>query len=196
MEISYPHIIENCIGEKLIFKEIQKEPDGDRLLVENYVTPGHGPLMHTHWLQDESLTVVNGKIGYQVQGQPAQWAGEGETILFKRGVPHRFWNAGQEVLHCKGWLKPANTIIFFLSSIYAAQNKSGKAEPEVFDGTYLITRYSTEYDLPEIPRFVKGITMPLTYYLGRFLGKYKHFRDAPEPVSGSSSPTLSAGKLF
>ena len=64
MKIVYPHTIENCIGEKLIFKELQKEPDGDRLIVENYVTPNHGPLMHTHWLQDESLTVVNGKIGY------------------------------------------------------------------------------------------------------------------------------------
>ncbi|MEJ0083091.1 MAG: cupin domain-containing protein [Puia sp.] len=184
MKIAYPHTIENCIGEKLIFKELQKEPDGDRLIVENYVAPDQGPLMHTHWLQDESLTVVNGKIGYQVLGQAEQFAGEGETVLFKRGVPHRFWNAGQEVLHCKGWLKPANTIMFFLSSIYAAQNKSGKAEPEKFDGAYLMTRYSSEYDLPEIPTFVKKIIIPITYFLGRVLGKYKHFRDAPEPITG------------
>jgi hypothetical protein len=25
MKIVYPHIIENCMGEKLIFKELQKE---------------------------------------------------------------------------------------------------------------------------------------------------------------------------
>jgi len=182
MNIIYPHIIENCIGEKLVFKELQKEPDGDRLLVDNYVQPGHGPLMHTHWLQDESLTVVNGRIGYQVQGQPEQFAGEGETVLFRRGVPHRFWNAGQDELRCKGWIKPANTIVFFLSSVYAAQNKSGKAQPEQFDGAFLLTRYSTEYDLPEIPKFVKKIIIPLTYTVGKLLGKYKHFRDAPEPV--------------
>jgi len=184
MKIAYLHSIENCIGEKLIFRELQKEPDGDRLLVENYVTSGQGPLMHTHWLQDESLTVINGQIGYQVQGQPEQYANEGETVLFKRGVPHRFWNAGQEVLHCKGWIKPANTIAFFLSSIYAAQNKSGKAQPEPFDSAYLLTRYSTEYDLPEIPRFVKKIIIPLTYYMGKFLGKYEHFKNAPEAVKG------------
>jgi len=182
MEITYPYIIENCIGEKLIFREIQKEPDGDRLLVENYVTPTHGPVMHTHWLQDESLTIIKGQIGYQVQGQPAQYANEGETVLFKRGVPHRFWNAGQEVLHCQGWIKPANTIVFFLSSIYAAQNKSGKAQPEQFDAAYLLTRYSSEYDLPEIPRFVKKVIIPITYYIGKLLGKYKHFKNAPEPV--------------
>jgi quercetin dioxygenase-like cupin family protein len=184
MTIDYPHIIENCIGEKLIFKELQKEPDGDRLIVENYVEPGHGPLMHTHLLQDESLTVVYGQIGYQVQGQPAQYAGKGETLLFKRGVPHRFWNAGEEVLHCKGWIKPANTVVFFLSSVYAAQNKSGKAQPEQFDGAYLLKRYSTEFDLPEIPAFVKKIVIPITYYIGKLLGKYKHFKNAPEPVRG------------
>jgi len=182
MKFTYPHVIENCVGEKIIFKELQKEPDGDRLIVENYVTPGHGPVMHTHKLQDECLTVVKGKIGYQVLGQPEQYANVGETVLFKRGTPHRFWNAGEDVLHCAGWIKPANTIVFFLSSIYAAQNKSGKAQPEQFDGAYLLTRYSTEYDLPEIPVIVKKVIIPSTYYIGKMLGKYLHFKDAPEPV--------------
>jgi len=186
MNITYPHTIENCIGEKLIFQEVQKEPDGDKVIVENYVTSGSGPLMHTHWLQDEELTVINGRLGYQVQGQPEQYANEGETVLFKRGTPHRFWNDGKEVLHCKGWVKPANTIVFFLTSIYAAQNKSGKAQPEQFDGAYLIKRYSSEYDLPGIPGFVKKTIIPLTYYIGKLLGKYKHFKNAPEPVTAAN----------
>ena len=184
MKITYPHVIENCMGEKIIFKELLKEPDGDRLVGENYVTPGNGPVMHTHWLQDESLTVVKGKIGYQVKGQPEKFAYAGETVLFKRGVPHRFWNAGQEPLHCKAWIKPAHTIVFFLSSIFAAQNKSGKAQPELFDAAYLLYRYSAEYDLTEIPKFVKKIIIPIIYYTGKVLGKYTHFNNAPEPVRG------------
>jgi quercetin dioxygenase-like cupin family protein len=182
MKITYPHVIENCIGEKLIFKELIKEPDGDRVVGENFVAPGVGPVMHTHWLQDESLTVIKGTIGYQVLGQPEQFAQEGETVLFKRGVPHRFWNAGQEVLHCRAWIKPANTIVFFLSAIFAAQNKSGKAQPEMFDAAYLLTRYSSEYDMNEIPGFVKKLIIPLIYFTGKILGKYKHFRNAPDPV--------------
>ena len=138
--------------------------------------------MHTHWLQDECLTVVNGKIGYQVLGQEEQFAEVGETILFKRGVPHRFWNAGEDMLNCKGWIYPANTIIFFLSSIYAAQNKTGTGQPEKFDGAYLMTRYASEYDMPEIPKFVKKTIIPITYFVGKLLGKYKHFEDAPMPV--------------
>jgi quercetin dioxygenase-like cupin family protein len=182
MTINYPQTIENCVGEKLTFLKVQHEPDGDRVIVENYVQPGKGPLMHTHWLQDEELTVVTGRIGYQILGGPEQYAGEGESVLFKRGTPHRFWNAGEDILHCKGWIKPANTIVFFLTSIYAAQNKSGKGQPETFDGAYLMTRYASEYDLPEIPGFVKKAIMPATYQIGKLLGKYKHFEDAPKPA--------------
>ena len=116
--------------------------------------------MHTHWLQDECLTVVKGKIGYQVKGQPAQYASEGESVLFERGTPHRFWNAGEDVLHCKGWIKPANTIVFYLSAVFAAQKKSGTEQPEQFDGAYLIKRYASEYDLPEIPTFVMQYFLP------------------------------------
>jgi quercetin dioxygenase-like cupin family protein len=182
MNYRFPHIIENCIGEKLIFKEVVQEPDGDKLLCENFVVPKSGPPMHTHFLQEEALTVVEGQIGYQVQGGQPQYAGVGETVVFKRGVPHRFWNAGDDILHCTGWVKPANTIVFYLTSVYAAQNKTGTARPETFDGAYLLKRYASEYDMAELPKFVKKIIIPVTYYMGRLLGKYKHFKNAPDPV--------------
>lgn len=182
MTYSLPHTIENHLGEKLTFRSIRHEPDGDVLMAENFVQPGSGPPMHTHWLQDEGFTVLEGRIGYQIAGQPEQYAGVGESVVFGRGVAHRFWNAGSEVLHCEGWLKPANTIVFFLSSIYAAQNKSGKAQPELFDAAYLMTRYASEYDMQAIPAFVKKIIMPVVYRLGKVLNRYEHFRDAPEPV--------------
>jgi quercetin dioxygenase-like cupin family protein len=182
MNYQFPHTIQNCIGETLIFKEVIQEPDGDKVLVESYVTPKSGPPMHTHFLQDEALTVVKGRIGYQVKGGQPQYAGVGETVIFQRGVTHRFWNAGEKVLHCNGWVKPANTIVFFLSSIYAAQNKSGSERPEKFDGAYLLVRYASEYDLAEIPGFVRKVIIPVTYYIGLLLGKYKHFKNAPAPV--------------
>ncbi len=180
MKYTLPHRIENCLGETLIFQSLEQSDEGEKLIVENSViTPGFGPVMHTHWLQDECLTVTKGRIGYQIQGEAAQFADEGETVLFKRGVAHRFWNAGQDELRCKGYIQPANNIIFFLSSIFAAQNKSGKGQPEMFDGAYLITRYASEFDMAELPGFVKKVILPVTYFIGRLLGKYKHFKNAP-----------------
>ena len=182
MAYSFPFTIENAVGEKIIFKNIIQEADGDRLLLEGIVKPKCGPPMHVHFKQEESLTVMKGKMGYQVQGGAEKFAGEGETVLFKRGVAHRFWNAGEDDLYLDNWVKPANSIVFFLSSLYAAQNKPGDGQPEKFDGAYLVTRYKNEYNLPELPAFVKKVIMPITYQLGRLLGKYKKFKDAPEPL--------------
>ena len=181
MKIEYPYQIENRVGEKLIFKEVVNEPDGDKVIVENFVQPGCGPIMHTHLRQDEALTVVKGKMGYQILGQEPKFAGEGETVVFERGVPHRFWNEGEEVLNCLGWVKPAENIVYYLAAIYAAQNKTGSHQPETFDAAYLITRYASEYDLPDLPAFVKKGIMPLIVFIGKLLGKYKHFEDAPKP---------------
>ncbi|MFT3679875.1 MAG: cupin domain-containing protein [Ferruginibacter sp.] len=182
MKKVYPYTIENSIGERIIFEKLVQEPDGDRLLVENFVVPGSGPVMHTHLLQDEVLTVVKGKMGYQVLGQPKRYAGEGETVVFKKGTPHNFWNEGNEILNCKGYIKPANTFEFFISSIFDAQNKTGTAKPAAFDAAYLLTRYSKEYEMVGIPSLVKKVIIPVTYQLGKLLGKYKKFKDAPAPV--------------
>jgi quercetin dioxygenase-like cupin family protein len=182
MKISYPHTIENGIGEQIIFREVVQEPDGDRVLLENFIQPGHGPVMHTHFKQEEMLEVISGKLGYQLLGQEPKYAGPGESVLFKRGIAHRFWNAGDGVLNCKGWIKPVHSIVFFLTALYAAQNKSGKSEPESFDGAWLMTRYASEYDLPGIPVVVKKCIMPLTCLIGKLFGKYEKFSDAPPPL--------------
>lgn len=182
MNYQLPHTIQNCIGEKLTFLELVQEPDGDKLIVENFVQPGASIVMHVHHLQEEALTVVKGRIGYQVRGQAERFAGPGDTVVFSKGVAHRFWNAGEEVLHCTGYIKPANTIVFYLSSIYAAQNKAGSGKPELFDAAYLMTRYASEYDMPDLPWIVKKVIVPVVYFIGKTFGKYKHFKDAPKPL--------------
>jgi len=182
MHITLPHTIENGQGEKIIFKEIIKEPDGDKLIIEGFCKPNCGPPMHVHFKQDESLSVRKGRMGYQVFGEEKQFASEGETVFFKRGVAHKFWNAGDDELQMDNWAKPANSLVFFLSSLYQSQLNSGKAQPDRFDGAYLMTRYRREYDMLEIPSFVKKTIIPFTYQLGKLLGKYQKFKDAPTPL--------------
>lgn len=177
-----PHKISNTIGEEITFKAIEIENGERKMLVDNRVQPGSGPPMHVHFKQDECLTVVKGKMGYQTLGGEKQYAREGESVLFKRNTVHRFWNAGEEVLECTGWVKPANTFDYFLTAQYNSMNKAGKPEGDPFDGAYLITRYKSEYDVMVIPTFVKRFIMPVIVMVGKALGKYDHFRDAPEPL--------------
>jgi len=118
-------------------------------------------------MQDECITVIAGKMGYQFSGKEPQIATAGETVLFKRGIPHKFWVVGEDSLHCKGYVQPVNTVIFYLSALFSAQNKSGKGKPETFDGAYLLTKYASEYDIVEIPLFVKKFILPITCFIGR-----------------------------
>jgi len=87
--------IDNGGGELVTFLGVRTDSDGRELLeVENQVQPGSGPPMHVHHLQEESLTVQEGRIGYRVPGGPERFAGPGETVTFAPGQMHRFWNAG------------------------------------------------------------------------------------------------------
>ncbi|RYZ22236.1 MAG: cupin domain-containing protein [Chitinophagaceae bacterium] len=178
MNYTFPHILENGQGERIVFQGI----DGERLYGETFCQPGAGPIMHCHLKQDEGLTVVSGRIGYQVLGEEPKFAGPGESVVFERGVAHRFWADGDQPLHCKAWIEPVNTFLFFLTSIFAAQKKSGTGRPELFDAAYLTTRYASEYRLEGIPPFVRKVMIPVTYRVGKVLGKYKHFKNAPEPI--------------
>lgn len=182
MKIQFPFTVQNLAGEKIILQELIHEPGGDKIIGENFVQPKSGPPMHVHWLQDEGFTVIKGKIGYQFHGGPEQFATAGESIVFKRGVPHRFWNAGEEVLNCKAWVQPVHTFPFYINSIFEAQKKTGSDRPELFDAAYLLTRYRREYDMLTVPWFVRRVIFPLVYFTGMLLRKYPHFKNAPAPV--------------
>ncbi|MCB0636787.1 MAG: cupin domain-containing protein [Lewinella sp.] len=180
---SLPYTIKNNHGEQLTFKELVQEDDGtEKVLVEGLVAPGCGPVLHAHLKQDEYLEVKHGKMGYELGGEPARFLTVGQGVLFPRGVVHRFWNAGEEDLVVTGYVTPPNSFVFYLSTLYAAQAQSRTPQPEPFMGAYLITRYRSEYDLPEIPGFVKNVIMPVTVFIGRLLGKYKHLEGAPAPL--------------
>lgn len=182
MEFTLPHTIDSGLGEKIIFKEIIKEPDGDRVIIEGHCDPKSGPTMHVHFKQDEAVTVVKGKMACKIFGQEPVYYSVGQTASFSKNTPHRFWNAGEDELVINGWVKPANSIIFFLTALYESQKKSGSGRPGAFDAAYLMTRYKHEYGLPEVPSFVKSVIMPITYFTGQMLGKYKKFEGAPEPL--------------
>lgn len=182
MKFSYPHKIDNGSGEALTFIRRIDNENGGILEVENSVHPGAGPPMHVHFLQDESLTVVKGKLAAQVFGQQTTFHGEGESLTFKKGVPHRFWNAGDETLICKGWISPPNNVEYFLTHIFNSVKENGGKQPSTFDGAYLLSRYKSEFDMVEIPKFVKQVIFPIVLALGKVLGKYKKFDDAPEAI--------------
>jgi mannose-6-phosphate isomerase-like protein (cupin superfamily) len=179
---AYPHRIENGAGECLIFLRKRPGARGDRLEVENIVKSGSGPPMHVHLFQEEALTVTHGRIAYQRPGEPPQFAGPGETVTFKPGEAHKFWNPGQVDLRCTGYIEPADNVEYFLTEIYASTKQRGGAQPDPFDAAFLARRYRDEFSMVEIPALVQQFVFPIQVAVGRLLGKYRKYADAPEPV--------------
>ena len=179
---TFPHTIENKYGEKLCFIRIINEPGLNTIEVENWVQPGCGPVMHAHWKQDESLTVISGKMATQLKGKEPVYHQPGDTVIFKRGEWHRFWNAGVDVLNCKGWITPANNIVYFLAELYKAMDKGKEHHPEPVAAAFLMRRYRSEFDVDGIPGFVKKVIIPVQYFINKISGRHKKFSDAPPPV--------------
>jgi uncharacterized cupin superfamily protein len=179
---TYPHTIENGAGERITFLRRVPGRAGERLEVENVVAPGAGPPMHVHHLQEEVLTVQEGRIGYERPGEPARFAGPGETVAFGPGEAHRFWNAGDGDLRCTGHIEPADNIEYFLGEIFASAKRNGGHRPDPFDAAYLTTRYRSEFALTDVPAAVQRFVFPLQVAVGKLLGRYARYADAPEPV--------------
>ena len=179
----YPRTIENGGGESLTFVAIRSDERGEYIEARNAVAPGSGPPMHVHRLQEESLTVQQGTMGWQRQGEEEQLAQRGETVTFPPGDMHRFWNAGDDELVCTGYVRPPDNLEYFLTQIYASIRAGGGERPRMFDAAYLLTRYRSEFGMGDIPAPVQRFVFPVVVAVGRLLGKDRRFAGAPEPVN-------------
>lgn len=178
----YPHTIENGHGEQLIFKGIIERNGINYLQVENNVRPKAGPPMHVHYRQVEQLTVIEGTMAIQVLGEEPKYISKGETATFEAGVMHKFWNAGDNTLTCRGEIWPVDNIEYFLTEIFESAKNNKHGRPAGFDAAYLLNRYRSEFDMADIPTFVKKMIFPAIIFFGKLSGKHKKFANAPEPV--------------
>ncbi len=138
--------------------------------------------MHVHHYQEEALTVRHGTIGYQRLGEAEQFAGVGETVTFKAGEAHRFWNAGTDELRCDAYIEPADNIEYFLSEIFDSSRRAGSQRPNLLEAAYLAHRYRSEFKMLEIPDFVQRFIFPVMIVIGHLVGRYERYAGAPEPI--------------
>jgi mannose-6-phosphate isomerase-like protein (cupin superfamily) len=179
----YPRTIDNGAGERLTFLGIPSDERGEYAEARNSVSPCSGPPMHVHHLQEESLTVERGTMGWQRHGEEGHVAGPGETVTSAPGEMHRFWNAGEDQLVCTGDVRPPDNLEYFLTQIFASTRENGGRRPRLFDAAYLLSRYRSEFGMAQIPAPVQRFVFPVVVAIGRVFGLERRFADAPEPVS-------------
>jgi quercetin dioxygenase-like cupin family protein len=67
---------------------------------------------HAHEHEDEFSYVLAGRVGMQV-GDEVTEAGPGELVVKPRGVPHAFWNAGDEEVRMLELISPPAFASYF-----------------------------------------------------------------------------------
>jgi quercetin dioxygenase-like cupin family protein len=116
-------------------------------LVEHPLPPrALGAPLHTHHNEDEYSYVLEGRFGVQL-GPDVLEAAPGDLLFKPRGVPHAFWNAGDEPARLLELISPAGFENYFraLAPLLAAPERDEVAIGEV------VARYQLDIDFGTIP---------------------------------------------
>ena len=116
-------------------------------LVEHPLPPrALGAPVHMHRNEDEYSYVLEGRIGVQL-GDEVLVAGPGDLVFKPRGIPHAFWNAGDEPARLLEVISPAGFENYFreVAPLLAAPEQNEAAIGEV------VAKYDLDLDMSTIP---------------------------------------------
>jgi mannose-6-phosphate isomerase-like protein (cupin superfamily) len=132
---------------------------------------GAGPPLHIHLIQHEEGAVLSGVLTGRVGGRTVTISA-GEPCAFPAGVPHCWWNNGDEPLRFRGRAVPAADLDRFLQAVFAIANAGIAGRPSIFHMAHLLHRHRHTQRLAVIPVWLQQIVLPAVVVIGRVLGKY------------------------
>ncbi len=122
---------------------------GKLSLVEHPLAPrALGSPMHTHSHEDEYSYILAGQVGAQV-GEEVILAGPGDVIAKPSGIPHAFWNPGNEPARLLEIIAPGGFEDYFarLGDLLAV------GQPPAPDARQALgERFGLDLDVDSIPR--------------------------------------------
>jgi quercetin dioxygenase-like cupin family protein len=107
----------------MVFLETAAATGGELLRIDTFNPPSETrEPEHVHPQQESGLELVSGSLRLSVAGEERSQA-PGGSITIPAGVPHHFWNDGEEEAHAIQWFRPAlRTEAFFESYFALAQD--------------------------------------------------------------------------
>lgn len=160
-------------GERLELRRFT-EPDGTVSLSMHGSLPPHqeGPPLHIHHDQDEEGRVLAGTLSAEVDGRRFT-AGPGEAATLPKGLPHRWWNEGDEELRFEGVARPAGDLDRYLQAVFDVANAGPHGRPSLFHMAYVMWRHRRGQEVLLMPRPLQAVVWPLIVLVGTLLGRYR-----------------------
>ena len=128
------------------------DTDGRFALIEHTIPPRMlaAPL-HTHEREDEYSYVLAGRMGAQI-GDESVEAGPGELVHKPRGIPHAFWNPGDDETVLLELISPGAFGEYFAE---LAPVLSGEGPPDFEKLAEIQQRYALTMDFESIGRLAE-----------------------------------------
>lgn len=155
--------------------EMRRRRVDDELVLELRGTlPPHedGPPLHIHFLEDETGKVTAGTLSAEVGGRRID-AGPGESVTLPRGVPHRWWNEGDEPLAFEGDVRPGIDLDRYLQAIFEVMNASPRNRPSMLYMAHVALRHRRTQTVLLMPGPLQTVVFRAAVLFGTLLGRYR-----------------------
>ena len=141
------------------------------------------PGVHRHRYQDESVTVIRGRIRARVGDEEREY-GPGETAVLPRGEWHDFWVVGDEPAETLARATPALGIEMLLLTLagLASEGKTDKrGRPRPLQGAVIGQFYEEVAQFKTPPPAVQRIVFPVLAAIARRRGYRPYYERHFEP---------------
>jgi quercetin dioxygenase-like cupin family protein len=166
-------LVNPVTGERMTFLETAAETGGDRVVIELHADPGGSvAAAHVYPSQWETFEVVSGTLAAKV-GRRTTEAGPGQTLGIAPGMPHTWWNAGDDELVFRCTVSPAlqfESLIETMFSLAADGKTNKKGMPNPFRLAVIANAHFDTVQLPRIPAWMQKTALEMGSPFGKAIG--------------------------
>jgi len=177
--------------------EIRRERrDGELVFGLRGTLPAHreGPPIHVHYAEDEEGLIVAGTLSAEIDGQRVT-VGPGQTVRLPHGVPHRWWNDGDQTLTFEGSTHPAVDFDRYLQAVFEVMNAGAPNRPPLFYLAHLALRHRRTQSVLLMPPPVQTVLFGFLVLVGTLLGRYRGTNWPGCPARCTGAPYALAGDV-
>lgn len=168
-------------GERVVIRIGTHESAGEFLVADLYLRPGaRVPAEHIHPAIDERFTVLQGRVGFRLNGVESVAKGV-STVSVPAGVSHDWWNAGPDEARVRVEIGPADRFEEMIMNIFGLA-QDGRVNAKGMPSLLQLALFAQEFDdvirFTDSPRWVQlalfGLLAPVARLLG-YRGSYAEY---------------------
>jgi mannose-6-phosphate isomerase-like protein (cupin superfamily) len=182
-------LVNRHTGEILELRRRQHEGQPALELWGNLPPRQEGPPRHIHHLEDEEGVVTAGTLSVEVGDRRIE-AGPGESVQLPRGVPHRWWNAGDAPLAFHGWARPVADLDRYLQAVFEIMNSSPPGRPSLIYLAHAALRHRQTQTVLIFWPPLQAVVFRIAFMVGAVLGKYRGTEWPGAPIRCQGAPTV------